>query len=467
MKEFSDAINKTSDGGEETTRSVYATAVKDDSGLYVRFDGSEINTPATSMVEVGNGDRVLAMIKGHTAIITGNISFPSLRRKGDVYITLTSQGVVVGKLNKNNVAEGYYVLITNTDVEVIDAAGAIVAKFGTTAQIGKSSSVHAVTTNTGLQVLDGSNKVIARFEDTVQIGKNGKPHTNINSSRFEVYNANNELVGYFGDQAQIGKSDKAHLNLTSNGVSLANATKNLATFTGDLISLAQGLVQISSNLIKLGDNDRAQIDFCKEKAFIGYYDDGCYFGGGSATKDMSLSNYRAPYVASCVSVTDPSVSPPVYGSSIQLIKEDGTPISSVIADTTGVHVTVPSGKMLRVNGVEVLTVGQLFRSGSVTRTISSINAWTTGTYDLSVSVPDHYTLVGVVQFTTSLGNVMPISWSIVNSNTIRLTVMNVMPSGNSASTNITIWAAWLALRTSNSYSESSYKTWLRTKHFKT
>lgn len=462
LKEFSDAINKTDDSGEKT-RSVYGTVVKDDSGLYVRFDGSEINTPATSTVEVGNGDRVLAIIKGHNAIITGNVSWPSLTRMGPIALTLTSEGLVIVALNDDNEAFGHHILITNNSVEVIDPAGGIVAKFGTTAQIGRSDSVHAVTTSTGLKILDNKENVIARFEDTVQIGRNGKPHTNITGSRFEVYNANNELVGYFGDTARIGKADKAHMDFTATGMTLGEGTKTLANFTSDLISLAQGLVQISSNLIKLGNSNEATISLCNRKGSIAYDKNALGLNGDDVTTKVGINNYKQPYMVSCVANANvPVDGKSIYASSLQVVHKNGSKWiadASVVADKDdGVHVTVPSNKMLRVNGNEVVVASHVYRSGNVTKTVSSIASSASTTIYMDVSIPKGYNMVGLSQLSTSHGGVIPFGWGF-NGNQIWVTVTNL--NGVSV-TNVSIRATWFAIRAVNEYEYNGKITYLAT-----
>ena len=44
---------------------------------YVKLDGSEVLTPVTSTTEIEDQNRVMVMVKNHTAVVTGNISSPS------------------------------------------------------------------------------------------------------------------------------------------------------------------------------------------------------------------------------------------------------------------------------------------------------------------------------------------------------------------------------------------------------
>lgn len=58
---------------------VYGTAVKQNGVTYVKIDGSELLTPVTSAADTADGERVIVMLKNHTATITGNITAPSAR----------------------------------------------------------------------------------------------------------------------------------------------------------------------------------------------------------------------------------------------------------------------------------------------------------------------------------------------------------------------------------------------------
>lgn len=67
-------VNKQNTPTEST---VYGTVVIDGGKTYVRIDGSEVNTPVNTTSSVQNGDRVMVLIKDHTATITGNETDPS------------------------------------------------------------------------------------------------------------------------------------------------------------------------------------------------------------------------------------------------------------------------------------------------------------------------------------------------------------------------------------------------------
>ena len=59
----------------------YGTVVIMGSKKYVKIDGSDLMTPVSSTVAVENGDRVIVIIKSHSATITGNTSSPAASDK--------------------------------------------------------------------------------------------------------------------------------------------------------------------------------------------------------------------------------------------------------------------------------------------------------------------------------------------------------------------------------------------------
>lgn len=76
IRQFVAATNDNVKAKNEST--VYGTIVESDGSMYVRIDGSDQLTPISTTTSVYNGERVTVLIKNHTAIVTGNISAPSV-----------------------------------------------------------------------------------------------------------------------------------------------------------------------------------------------------------------------------------------------------------------------------------------------------------------------------------------------------------------------------------------------------
>ena len=109
---ISQFVKITNDKKEKKTETtVYGTIVEKDNKTYVKIDGSDLLTPVTTTTNVRKDDRVMVMIKNHTATITGNITHPSAQNK-DV------------QTNANQISEFGIVLATKADVEDLVAAEA-------------------------------------------------------------------------------------------------------------------------------------------------------------------------------------------------------------------------------------------------------------------------------------------------------------------------------------------------------
>ncbi len=75
ISQFVKATKQPGHDNKETL--VYGTVVEKGDKLYVKIDGSDMMTPASSTVNVKEGDRVTILLKNHSATVNGNISSPS------------------------------------------------------------------------------------------------------------------------------------------------------------------------------------------------------------------------------------------------------------------------------------------------------------------------------------------------------------------------------------------------------
>lgn len=137
ISQFVKATNDETPKQTETT--VYGTVVIDSGKAYVQIDGSTLYTPISTTTDVKDGDRVTVLIKDHTAVVTGNMSAPSLNKdtkleNGDGTSTSISEfGIVVAdKVNTGALkAETARIdkLYTNVlEVEEVEVNGELVAK---------------------------------------------------------------------------------------------------------------------------------------------------------------------------------------------------------------------------------------------------------------------------------------------------------------------------------------------------
>ena len=237
LKAFADAVNGSGSTSLDAI-TFYAIVVrktpnqstgKDD--IFVRFYGADesVETPVTTTVEVGVDDVVMVRMKDHKATIIGNISYPSLTRAGSFYITLTADGLVVGKLSKLNVPTGTHILITDADFQLIGANGAVLAKFGANVELGARGSVRSTITSQGLKVFNASGTMIAQFGATAQIGPSNSAHVVINGSNMIFYNASGAEVLRAGTSTSTWNSFKG---IETQGNIVANDGRVLAYLSG-------------------------------------------------------------------------------------------------------------------------------------------------------------------------------------------------------------------------------------------
>lgn len=168
LKGFVETINKNKPD-KAYDQVVYGTVSRKSGDLvYITIDGAEIETPANTLVEVGTGDRILATIKNHSIVVTGNISYPSVTRVGDNYITIRSDGLLIGRIDKSTgLPIGSYVVIGTDVVTVYDENGEAVSKFSADSiEFGKSSTLIKFLDGAAIIGIDGDGDFTFTFGNT-------------------------------------------------------------------------------------------------------------------------------------------------------------------------------------------------------------------------------------------------------------------------------------------------------------
>lgn len=99
---------------KETT--VYGTTVENNGKTYVKIDGSDLLTPASTTINTKNGERVTVMLKNHTATITGNVSSPSARL------------IDINEINEETISELNTILANKADVANLNVEKARIDK---------------------------------------------------------------------------------------------------------------------------------------------------------------------------------------------------------------------------------------------------------------------------------------------------------------------------------------------------
>lgn len=112
--EFAKVTNDTTKDKDETT--VFGTIVEYGEKKYVRIDGSDRMTPYTSTADVKLGERVIVLLKNHSATVTGNVTSPSASSKdlSDTNKKVTDIG--------SQISEFEIVIADKVSTEIFEAA---------------------------------------------------------------------------------------------------------------------------------------------------------------------------------------------------------------------------------------------------------------------------------------------------------------------------------------------------------
>lgn len=399
LKEFADAVNNNSLVQASDSQHLYATVSRniEDTGdlVYVRLNGSEIDTPARSLVKVGVGDVVMCTMRGHTLTIIGNVSYPALTRIENVYMTLTAEGLLIGMLDADNQPSGSYIIIGPVGSSIYNGDGDLVASYGETVQVGQTSKSHVVITDSGVEIRNGSNKVLANF--------------------------------------------------TSNGIQLNDST-------------GVTIAEFGTSTIAIGKSTSATITFCGGKAVISLDSDSgtLKITGGNSVEAIGISNtynnrYRSEVVCEAKN-SSPRAAMQLFDNnttiSSMVLSKDGAnftlPNNKVLSEN--------GQEVAKVN--DIIAFGTIEATGTVPKatgnvTASGVSVTTPGAKDLDITVtgiPTGYTLCGLRGITHDQPQWVSMSrWrGVLSDGKIRVTLLNY----NFAAKTVGVRIYWFAIRTS-------------------
>ena len=125
-------VKATKDTKTQDGTTMYGTVVMQNDTPYVRLDGSDILTPVTSMADVHSLERVMVLVKDHTATIMGNISSPSARSDDIKALTevvadkanigdLKAINADIENLKSDNVEISGKLAVTEADIKDLEA----------------------------------------------------------------------------------------------------------------------------------------------------------------------------------------------------------------------------------------------------------------------------------------------------------------------------------------------------------
>ena len=121
------AAPKPSRKGSEVT--VYGTVTSISNGTYVRFDGSDVNTPVIPEVQANVGDRVSVRLKNHKAILSGNMSSPAATKRDVNFVRFVDGGFIIGAIDEHGDPISLYLQAVGDTFSVRDTQGDILYEF--------------------------------------------------------------------------------------------------------------------------------------------------------------------------------------------------------------------------------------------------------------------------------------------------------------------------------------------------
>ena len=226
------------DKSKENT--VYGTVKEYGGSFWVQLDGSDQLTPITTTTDVKPGERVMVMIKNHTATVTGNVSSPSAQSK-DVEELGGEVKDAGSKISEFEIVMAHKV--TTDDLTAINAS--ITNLRAEVASIGK------------LDVLEADiDSLAARFADIEHISA-----TDIEAFDIEVEN----LRAKFGDFTDVSTEDLEAVNAEIDNLKAYTAdfthvsADKLKAFRADIENLNTNKLSAKDAELKYANIDFANI----------------------------------------------------------------------------------------------------------------------------------------------------------------------------------------------------------------
>lgn len=257
ISQFVKLTNDTDKPKKETT--TYGTVKKDGDSTYVQLDGAETLTPVVTTVNADDGDRVVVMIKNHTAYVTGNMSYPAARAADvkDYDGVITELGIAVADKVSTSVLDAERARIDSLvaeDVVVKNRLTASEAKIGVleadnvtihdTLTANKASIENLETKTADIEVLRADVATI----DSLIFGSAGG---NVIQTNFA-----NAVIAQLGNaQIKSAMIDSVSASKITAGDIITNNVR---------VKSQNGLLVISDETIQINDGTRARVQIGKD-----------------------------------------------------------------------------------------------------------------------------------------------------------------------------------------------------------
>lgn len=267
----------TKDSGTKSDTTVFGTVVEYNGSNYVRLDGSDRLTPASTTVEAKPGERVSILLKNHTATITGNITSPAVRTEtvnvqyNEIGTKITAVEADIKTLKTDSIA-AEEIAAKYATIESLNATNATVENLKTT----KLDTTVATATYATITNLDATNARVTALE-TNTLTADSATITNLEANKADVEDLTAAEARI--DDLESTRATVTALNaglarvddLEANSVTSEYLTSNYIT-ANDIQSTYVTATQVASEYAKTTtlESDYAKIDLANvETASIG------------------------------------------------------------------------------------------------------------------------------------------------------------------------------------------------------
>lgn len=297
LKEFAQITNQNTANNTETT--IWGTIVKNADGTFVNIDGSDASvlTPVTTLSEVVNGERVMVMVKNHSATIIGNSSSPAARI--ETVQQVDSKIVELDKVMADEITADQLTAINAT----IDNLKVKVGEFGSlsadelaalNAQIDKLQATYAELDKVSAKDMNVINAEIDNLKATIA------SFDSVTTNELDVFNA--QIDNLNGINAEFKYVSVENLKATYANIDFTNIGKAAMEYfyakSGLIENVTVGDQTITGNLIGVTiSGDLIEGDTIKAEKLVVKGSDGLYYklnieGGSTVTEEISKEDLQ-------------------------------------------------------------------------------------------------------------------------------------------------------------------------------
>lgn len=229
-------VTNDSTGKKNEKTTTYGTIINSGGQLFVQLDGSELLTPFDTTTEIRDNDRVVVDINGHNAIVSGNISNPSVSKvtAGELESSIeqTAESLTT---NIKNTKEGLESQIQQTasslTTSINNVNSGLNSKIEQTAS-SLTTSINNVNSSLSSKITQTESNLTIKFNSGYKQGI-----TTINSEGILVSQSN-----YSG-----------HTHMTKHGFYVNNGKEDVLSATSSGLSV-KGTVTITAGSININNN---------------------------------------------------------------------------------------------------------------------------------------------------------------------------------------------------------------------